>query len=64
MGKRKHSKRDRENWIEARVQNYIATRSPESLARMLVGLEGDTGQVPEFDIDEIWPFSVHAMKNR
>jgi hypothetical protein len=38
-------------WIEARVQHYARTRSPETLARMLVDLEGE----PEFGIDEEWP---------
>lgn len=49
-------------WLEARVQSYIATRSPESLARMLVDLEDSTGSMPEFDFDEEWPSSVRGMK--
>lgn len=42
-------------WLEARVQNYITTRSPETLARMLVDLEESTKSEPEFLFDEEWP---------
>lgn len=51
----KSKAKKRKAWIEARVQNYASTRSPESLARMLVELEDYSGSLPEFELDEEWP---------
>lgn len=58
----KPSKKQIATWNEARVQNYIATRSPETLARMLVYLEMLSKRLPEFEIDEEWPEAVRDMK--
>lgn len=52
----------RQQYLDARVQNYAATRSPESLARMLVDLEEATGSEPEFLIDEEWPAAVRSLQ--
>lgn len=50
-------------WREARAQNYLRTRSPESLASMLVDLEDAGGHVPEFDVDEEWPEAVRHLRD-
>lgn len=49
-------------WRSARVKNYANTRSPLSLAEMLVGLEDDNECEPEFQIDEEWPANVAKLK--
>lgn len=49
-------------WKEARVQSYAATRSAESLVRMLVDLEDTCDCEPEFRIDEEWPASVRNLQ--
>lgn len=49
-------------WREARVQNYMRTRSLESLASMLVDLEDAGGHVPEFEMDEEWPEGVRDLR--
>lgn len=57
-----NQKKLRNAWREARVQNYALTRSPETLARMLVELEESYDVVPEFEINEDWPDAVASLK--
>jgi hypothetical protein len=49
-------------WREARVINYVSTRSIDALARMVVELEDSAGHMPEFDFDEEWPEAVASLK--
>lgn len=57
----KKQKLDR--WREARVQNYMDTRSPQSLAGMIVELEDAGEHEPEFGLDEEWPIGVKQFKS-
>ena len=50
-------------WRVARMRSY-ASRSPETLAWMLVDLEDSTESLPEFEIDEAWPSSVESLRVR
>ena len=61
---RRHSKAQLSAWREARVQNYINTRSLDALARMVVELEDSCDFAAEFDIDEAWPTAVQHMRIR
>lgn len=49
-------------WREARIQHYADTRSPESLARMLVELEDVGEHVPEFDYRDEWPGGLESTR--
>lgn len=58
--KKKQAWKKKHAWLEARVQSYIATRSVDCLARMIVDLEESSGSLPEFEIDDEWPASQRA----
>lgn len=49
-------------WHEARIHNYVITRSPLALATMVVELENSGTCLPEFEIDEQWPAEVRHMR--
>jgi hypothetical protein len=49
-------------WRQARIQNYIETRSVQALAQMVVELEDSSDSCPEFGLDEEWPERVRHLK--
>lgn len=61
---RRHTKREKAAYRNARIQSYASRLSPESLAGMLVDLEDSGGHTPEFEIDEEWPGALERLRAR